>query len=564
LRPVFERLREHLTAYTPERAAAITSVAPSVIHHVAREMAAARRAMIFASWGACKHYHSDLFQRSMILLMALTGNQGRAGGGLRVAAWWAMEGFERMARAEPHFTLRDRMRLMFKLLRGMTPREYEEFFTAFAKTRPVTPLMPFLYVHGGYKEHWSRPELGDPALGRPFDQYVSESLERGWVPVHPPADRQPRALVFTGSNPLRRWPMPQLAREHLWPKLDLIVAANFRVSSTALEADYILPCAAYYEKFGIKYAQTYAPYIMVAEKAMEPPGEAKPEWEIFGRIVERTQARARARGVSTVRGPIDRPLDLSQVYDHWTNHGHYDPSNVEAAMDEMLLKTPTTGGVGLEESLKVGAVRVTKPGRFTPLHATCTDYRPDDTYTPHRWFVDDKIAWPTFTGRQQFYIDHPWYAEAGEVLPVHKESPAADQGLPLRLTGGHTRWSVHAIWRDHDLMLRLQRGEPVCFLSPVDAAAREIRDNDRVRIRNRSGSFELLAKVTAAVQPGSVIVYHAWEPYQFRGWHGSQEPVEAPWKALHMAGGYGQIHYRMYYAAPSHTPRGAAIEVERV
>jgi len=38
----------------------------------------------------------------------------------------------------------------------------------------------------------------------------------------------------------------------------------------------------------------------------------------------------------------------------------------------------------------------------------------------------------------------------------------------------------------------------------------------------------------------------------------------APWKALHMAGGYGQIHYRMYYAAPGHGPRGAPIEIERV
>jgi anaerobic selenocysteine-containing dehydrogenase len=167
LRPVFERLREHLGGYTPERAATTTSVAASVIRRVAREMAAARSAMIFASWGACKHYHSDLFQRGMILLMALTGNQGRAGGGLRVAAWWAMNGFERMAAAEPYFTLRHRLRLMLKLLRGMTPREYEDFYTDFAKIRPIMPLMPFLYVHGGYKEHWSRPELGCPCARRP-------------------------------------------------------------------------------------------------------------------------------------------------------------------------------------------------------------------------------------------------------------------------------------------------------------------------------------------------------------------------------------------------------------
>ena len=32
--------------------------------------------MIYASWGACKHYHSDLFQRGMAYLCALTGNSG--------------------------------------------------------------------------------------------------------------------------------------------------------------------------------------------------------------------------------------------------------------------------------------------------------------------------------------------------------------------------------------------------------------------------------------------------------------------------------------------------------
>ena len=40
-----------------------------------------------ASYGACKYFHSDLLQRALILLVALTGNQGKRGGGLRVAAW---------------------------------------------------------------------------------------------------------------------------------------------------------------------------------------------------------------------------------------------------------------------------------------------------------------------------------------------------------------------------------------------------------------------------------------------------------------------------------------------
>ena len=29
--------------------------------------------------------------------MALTGNQGKSGGGLRVAAWWPVEGFHKLS-----------------------------------------------------------------------------------------------------------------------------------------------------------------------------------------------------------------------------------------------------------------------------------------------------------------------------------------------------------------------------------------------------------------------------------------------------------------------------------
>ena len=63
---------------------------------------------------------------------------------------------------------------------------------------------------------------------------------------------------------------------------------------------------------------------------------------------------------------------------------------------------------------------------------------------------------------------------------------------------------------------------------------------------------------------GQVIMYHAWEPFQFKNWIGQQEPVEAPWKALHLAGGYSHIHYRLYYGAPSHVPHGSPLEVEKV
>lgn len=112
-------------------------------------------------------------------------------------------------------------------------------------------------------------------------------------------------------------------------------------------------------------------------------------------------------------------------------------------------------------------------------------------------------------------------------------------------------------------MLRLQRGEPALWMAARDARERGIADGDRVRVYNDNGAFVARAKPSGAVQPGQVVIYHAWEPYQFEGWKGQQEPVVAPWKPLHLAGGYGQIHYRPIYGAPGHAPRGGRVEVER-
>ena len=172
---------------------------------------------------------------------------------------------------------------------------------------------------------------------------------------------------------------------------------------------------------------------------------------------------------------------------------------------------------------------------------------------------------PRFYGvRQQFLIDHPWYVEMGESLPVHKPPPAAGGDYPLRLSGGHTRWSVHGIWRDQRHMLRLQRGEPVMYMSIDDARRRGLQDHDLARVFNDVGTFVIHVKPSPSLPPGEVIIYHAWENHQFKDWMQSQVAVPSPWKPLHVAGGYGHIRYRMFFAAPSHGPRGTTVEVVKV
>jgi len=111
----------------------------------------------------------------------------------------------------------------------------------------------------------------------------------------------------------------------------------------------------------------------------------------------------------------------------------------------------------------------------------------------------------------------------GETLPTHKDPPTAGGKFPLQLTGGHTRWSIHAAWRDDRTMLRQQRGEPIAYMSAVDAVARGISDGDHVRVHNDLDAFEIMGEggaehparsVSSSTTPGRT--------YQFRGQKGFQ------------------------------------------
>ena len=80
---VYELLKEQLKGYTPERAAEETGVHADNIRAVARTFANAKPGMIFAGYRVNKWLHGDLTMRAWLLMLALTGNTGPAGGGLQ-------------------------------------------------------------------------------------------------------------------------------------------------------------------------------------------------------------------------------------------------------------------------------------------------------------------------------------------------------------------------------------------------------------------------------------------------------------------------------------------------
>ena len=242
--------------------------------------------------------------------------------------------------------------------------------------------------------------------------------------------------------------------------------------------------------------------------------------------------------------------------------GSYGPEDDVKVIDTILRNSPITGGVGWEQALEAGALTIATAGSWGITSGIGSDVEPGGTLSPSRIHVDDKHAWPTLTGRQQFYLDHDWFFEADEVLPRWKPLPRPGGDYPILLSSGHERWSIHAIWRGHRDLLRLQRGGPCMWMSVDDARTRGIADGDRVRVWNDHGEFRVNAKVAPVMAPGEALIYHAWEPYQFPDWKGNMEVCSSPYKPLHFAGGYGHLRYRIFFAGPLHVPRGIPIEIE--
>lgn len=222
------------------------------------------------------------------------------------------------------------------------------------------------------------------------------------------------------------------------------------------------------------------------------------------------------------------------------------------------------GGISWDEIKQKGFARYTGLGSQYLNLGNATDIEPQQTITANTWHTVKKQPWPTLTRRIQFYIDHPFFLEQGEQLPMHKESPAIGGTYPLRMTGGHTRWSIHASWRDDANLLRLQRGEPEIHIGAVDAAQRGIGDGDRVRVFNDVGDFETMAKVIPGLRPGQVLIHHAWEPFQYAGRRSYATVTASPINPLQLAGGYFHLQPLPNAATPGPSDRDTRVEIERV
>ncbi|MBP1449297.1 MAG: nitrate reductase subunit alpha, partial [Thermoproteus sp.] len=199
-------------------------------------------------------------------------------------------------------------------------------------------------------------------------------------------------------------------------------------------------------------------------------------------------------------------------------------------------------------------------------------------YTAFAQNVEFGIPWRTLTGRQTFYLDHPWMLEFGEYMPTYKpplqpEEPGPEGvggALKLRYLTPHGKWNIHSTYFDNWFMLTMFRGGPVIWLNEKDAAKIGVKDNDWIEAYNENGAAAARAVVTHRIPEGVAIYYHAtdktiYTPLTTRGTRGNHNsPTRVYLKPTLMIGGYAQLSWGMNYFGPTGVNRDTWVYIKRL
>ncbi len=517
---VFELLSQRLDSYSPSAVSGITGVNADVITTVAQELAATKPGRIIEGAGTNHYYHNDLINRAQILLVALTGNVGVPGGGfdhyVGQEKIWPEHGFVELA-----------------------------FPLTTAKQRFQNTTL-WSYVHAGIVSDV------DSVLPRPLDEYIQQSVDNGWMPLYPEGTltngRSPKVMIIWGANYLNQAKGFEHILQNLWPKLDLIVDINFRMDTSALHADVVLPAASFYEKWDLNSTDLHS-YIHPFTPAIAPLYDSKTDWQIWQALAQALQDT----GYSYTDSEFGITRDFSTLVADFTDNGAI--ADDKAAGQYLLDHAVETAGVTMDQ---IDA----QPHRFEQTSEVWTsDIKPGEAYYTFQRMTEYLQPLNTLAGRQQFYVDHDWFLELDEHLPTHKGPVDAD-AYPLRWITPHGRWSIHSTWRDAKYQLRLQRGRPVVYLSPDEAAARGLQDNDEIEVLNKNGSFIAYLYVSPRIPNGMAQMYHGWEQYLFA--QGSwQTTTTIRIKPTQLAGDYGQLKFKLNYWGPTGNQKDTRVEVRK-
>lgn len=318
------------------------------------------------------------------------------------------------------------------------------------------PGSGFLYLNGSDSRGIDAAYLACPRLNRgPLRSISHMDLARHLD------DGSAKALVtwnnnIAASSPEQARLRRALTRDHLFQ-----VTIDLFQTDTADFADYVLPAASFLEFDDI--VMSYFDCSVSAQvKAIEPPGEALPNQEIFRRL-------SRAMG-----------FEDEDLYEP-------DHSIIATLLDQ------AGAGVGFKELAELGTI---------PFPSE-----------PTVQFAD--LRFSTASGKIQ--IAHPCFAEAGlPMAPFPSAEPRPSPG-DLRLLSPASEWLMNSSMGNEPKILR-QLGGGEAFLSRSDAADRGILDGDRIALHNSTGTLVATLGISDDVPSGVALLHKSrWPKFEPSG-----------------------------------------------
>ena len=358
--------------YTPAWQAPITGVAAQTAARIAREFAANAeesrgRSMIIMGAGTNHWFHSDTIYRTFLALTTLTGCQGVNGGG------WAHYVGQEKVRPITGYTALATATDWSRPARQMIQTAYWYLHTDQFRYDPFSAAALAAGTGGGAfagratadviaqsaRMGWmpSYPTfdrnpliLADDAraAGREVAEYVVDELASGrlrFAGEDPDAPANfPRVLTIWRANLLgssakgneyflkhllgtdsavRATEAPPQARprEVIWHeqaptgKLDLLLTLDFRMTSTTIYSDVVLPAATWYEKHDLNSTDMH-PFVHSFNPAISPPWQTRTDWDAFMSIAQafsRLAAAHLGKRTDVVAAPLlhDTPDELA-------------------------------------------------------------------------------------------------------------------------------------------------------------------------------------------------------------------------------------------------------------
>jgi biotin/methionine sulfoxide reductase len=415
-------------------ASRITEVPVDTIRSLAERIARHRTA-ISASWSLQRAEHGEQPYWAAVTLAAMSGSMGRPGGGF--GAGYGAE-----------------------------------------------------HAIGSEKRRWPIPSLSRPAnqveTFIPVARIADMLLEPGaTIDYNGSRVTYPdiRLIYWCGGNPFHHHQdLNRLVQA--WQAPETIIVHEPWWSPPARFADIVLPAATFLERNDFA-AGIADPWLSVLEKAVEPPYEAKTDYEIFASI-----AGHMGFGEEFTEG---------RSADEWVLH-LYD--QLRSALSARGFALPDFDGFRAVGQIELPSPQAAVDGDFAALRSDPDKYPLD---TP-----SGKIEIYSSTIASFGYADcppQPTWIEPSEWLGAELA-----QRLPLHLISNQPATRLHSQLDngDHSRASKIANREPM-LIHPDDAARRGIRTGDVVKVFNDRGACLAGATVSNRIRSGVVqLATGAW------------------------------------------------------